>query len=134
MAKRVLVRSWHLTDVAVLANVRFAPKAAVRQIDSRRRIETWAERGRVTTSRQKNFRRRDTGSSRTGVPADRSVLSRGRSSARARFSFLRAVRQCPIRPNEVTGVAVRIFLQIILMLGFGLPERSGGCHLGDNLA
>src|SRR6478609_5615970 len=104
------------------------------QLDSRRRIETWAERGRVTTSRQKNFRRRDTGSSRTGVPADRSVLSRGRSSARARFSFLRAVRQCPIRPNEVTGVAVRIFLQIILMLGLGLPERSGGCHLGDNLA
>jgi hypothetical protein len=35
------------------------------------------------------------------------------------------VRQCPVRPNEVTGVAVRIFLQIILMLGLGLPEWSG---------
>src|ERR1700681_4422204 len=34
----------------------------------------------------------------------------------------------------MTGVAVRILLQIILMLGLGLPERSGGCDLRDNLA
>jgi hypothetical protein len=44
------------------------------------------------------------------------------------------MRQRPFRPNEVTGVAVRIFFKIILMLGLGLPERSGRGHLGDNLA
>src|SRR5260370_11097180 len=38
-------------------------------------------------------------------------------------SFL-PVRQRPFRPNEVTGVAVGIFLQIVLMLRLGLPERS----------
>src|SRR5258705_1829535 len=51
-----------------------------------------------------------------------------------RLTSLRPVRQRPVRPNEVTGVTVRISLQIILMLGLGLPERSGGCHLGDKLA
>ena len=50
------------------------------------------------------------------------------------LSFLGPVRQSPVRPNEVTGVAVRKLLQIILMLRLGLPERSGGRHLGDNLA
>ena len=44
------------------------------------------------------------------------------------------MRQRPFRPNEVTGVSIRIFLQIILMLGLGLPERSGRGHLGDDLA
>ncbi len=44
------------------------------------------------------------------------------------------MRQRPFRPNEVTGVAVRIFFQVILMLGLGLPERTGRSQLGDNLA
>ena len=44
------------------------------------------------------------------------------------------MRQRPFRPDEVTGVAIRIFFQIILMLGLGLPERSGRGHFGDNLA
>ena len=44
------------------------------------------------------------------------------------------MRQRPFRPNEVTSVAIRIFFQIILVLGLGLPERSGRGHLGDNLA
>jgi hypothetical protein len=34
----------------------------------------------------------------------------------------------------VAGVAVRIFLQIILMLGLGLSERPSERHLGDDLA
>src|ERR1700722_11654588 len=45
-----------------------------------------------------------------------------------------SMRQLPVRPDEVTGVAVRIALQVILMLGLGFPERSGRGHLGDNLA
>ena len=31
-------------------------------------------------------------------------------------------RQSPVGPNEMAGVAVRISLEIILMLGFSLPE------------
>src|SRR6266481_5650283 len=54
--------------------------------------------------------------------------------AGGRPSSLLPVRQLPVRPNEVTGVAVRITLQIILMLGLGLPERSDGRNLGDDLA
>ena len=34
----------------------------------------------------------------------------------------------------MTGVTVRILLQIILMLRFGLPEWPGWDNLGDNLA
>src|SRR6185369_1035233 len=67
-------------------------------------------------------------------PEDRRPWSRGRGSAPALFSFVLPLRQLPVRPNEVTGVTIWIFLQIILVLGLGLPERSGGCHLGDNLA
>src|SRR5437773_2188663 len=62
-------------------------------------------------------------------PADRRPALTGHLPA----SFL-PVRQRPFRPNEVTGVAVGIFLQIVLMLRLGLPERSDRCHLGDNLA
>src|SRR6202048_540629 len=51
-----------------------------------------------------------------------------------RRTRLLAVRQFPVRPNEVTGVALRITLQIILMLGLGFPEWSHGCHLGNHLA
>src|SRR5229473_2807718 len=43
------------------------------------------------------------------------------------------VRQLPVRPNEVTGIAVRITLQIILMLGLGFPEWSDRRDLGDHL-
>src|SRR5882757_7246984 len=72
--------------------------------------------------------------SRGSPPEDRRPWSRGRGSARARFSFVLPVRQLPVRPNEMTGVAVWITLQVILVLGLGLPERSGWCHLGDDLA
>src|SRR4029077_19370986 len=33
-----------------------------------------------------------------------------------------ANRQSPVGPDEMAGVAVGILLEIILMLGFGLPE------------
>src|SRR6185369_1280765 len=45
-----------------------------------------------------------------------------------------AHRQAPVRPNVVAGVAVRIFLQVVLVLRLGLPERSRGSDLGDDLA
>jgi hypothetical protein len=61
-------------------------------------------------------------------------VSLTRLAHRAGLGLVRAVRQDPIGPDEVAGVARRVTLQIILMLGFGLPERSGGCYLGDHLA
>src|SRR5258708_30488295 len=66
--------------------------------------------------------------------ADRSLSSRRRHTAHGCFGLLRPMRQAPVRPNEVTGVAIRIFLQVVLMLGLGLPERSGGGNLGDDPA
>ena len=44
------------------------------------------------------------------------------------------VRQLPVRPDEVAGVAVGILLQVVLVLGLGLPERPGRRDLGDHLA
>src|SRR5580700_10568697 len=40
----------------------------------------------------------------------------------------RALRKPPIRPNEVARVAIGVFLEIVLMLGLGLPE---GARRGD---
>jgi hypothetical protein len=34
----------------------------------------------------------------------------------------------------VAGVPVRVVLQVVLVLGLGLPERAGRGHLGDDLA
>ena len=45
-----------------------------------------------------------------------------------------AVRQLPARPREVAGVAVRDPLQVVLVLGLGLPERDGLAELGHDLA
>src|SRR4051812_43179390 len=55
-------------------------------------------------------------------------------SAGHRLTGLLPARQLPVRPDEVAGVAVRVVLQIILMLGLGLPERSDRRKLGDNLS
>ena len=44
------------------------------------------------------------------------------------------MRQLPVRPDEVAGVAVRVLQQIVLVLGLGLPERTCGGHLRDDLA
>ena len=46
----------------------------------------------------------------------------------------RALRQLPVRPREVAGVAPREALEIVLVLGFGLPEIARRRHLGDDLA
>ena len=70
---------------------------------------------------------------RANAPHPRSPLLT-RFAHRAGLRLLRAVRQHPVGPDEVAGVAARVALQIILMLGFGLPERSGGGDLGDHLA
>src|SRR5205085_11682963 len=45
-----------------------------------------------------------------------------------------ATRQHPARTGEVTRVSVRVTLEIVLMLGLGLPERPRRRHLGDHLA
>ena len=52
---------------------------------------------------------------------------------RLRLDF-RALRQLPARPREVAGVAVRVALQVVLVLRLGLPEVARGRHLGDDLA
>ena len=39
----------------------------------------------------------------------------------------------PVRPDKVTGVAVRKALEIVLMLWLGFPERSNGGDFGDDL-
>ena len=45
----------------------------------------------------------------------------------------RAPRQNPVRPREVARVALRIPLEVVLMLGLGLPERAGRRDLGHDL-
>ena len=60
------------------------------------------------------------------------------NGARRRLpGFLRgrlAMRELPVRPYEMTGVAVRDPLQVVLMLRLGFPERAGLAHLGHDLA
>src|SRR5687768_13100571 len=45
-----------------------------------------------------------------------------------------AMRQLPARPRVMAGVAVRVVLEVVLMLGLGLPERAGLADLGHDLA
>src|SRR5690348_8791258 len=43
------------------------------------------------------------------------------------------LRKSPVRPNKVAGIAIRDALEVILMLGLGLPERTCWydlCHDG----
>ena len=99
------------------------------QLDLRAPQRLDARRGSPRRERRRCIRRPR---SRGPRPGDRRPWSRG--SPHPRFRFLRPVRQRPVRPDEVAGVTVRIFLQIILMLGLRLPERPDGRHLGDDLA
>src|SRR6266511_4283897 len=46
----------------------------------------------------------------------------------------RSLREYPIGANEMAGIAIRVALEIILMLGLRLPERSGRRHLGHDFA
>ncbi len=43
------------------------------------------------------------------------------------------VRQSPTGPDEVAGVAVRVVIQVVLVLWFGLPELAYRSDLGDEL-
>ena len=43
-------------------------------------------------------------------------------------------RQSPVGPDEMAGIAVEISLEIILMLGFGLPEVACRNDFRNNLA
>src|SRR3954451_21993064 len=45
-----------------------------------------------------------------------------------------AVWQLPARPREVAVVAARVALEVVLVLGLGLPERDGLADLGHDLA
>src|SRR3954454_2568149 len=45
-----------------------------------------------------------------------------------------AVRQLPVRPGEVAGVPARIALEVVRVLGLGLPEPDGLTDLGHDLA
>src|ERR687898_3348276 len=42
--------------------------------------------------------------------------------------------QCPARAREVAGIAVRVALEIVLVLRLGLPEFAGGRDLRHNAA
>src|SRR5205809_3839624 len=44
------------------------------------------------------------------------------------------LRQDPIRADEVAGVAVGVALEVVLVLGLGLPEVAGRGDLRDDLA
>src|SRR4051812_40931806 len=45
-----------------------------------------------------------------------------------------AVWQLPAGPREMAGVAVRVALEVVLVLGLGLPEGDGLADLGHHLA
>jgi hypothetical protein len=45
-----------------------------------------------------------------------------------------ASRQLPVRPEEVARVSAGVMLQVVLVLGLGLPEVAGGTDLGHHLA
>ena len=46
----------------------------------------------------------------------------------------RPLWQLPIGAHEVTGVTVRVTLEIVLVLGLGFPEVAGGRDLCNHLA
>src|SRR6185312_16239972 len=51
------------------------------------------------------------------------------------FSWsLSAPRQHPAGPDEMAGVAARVVLEVVLMLGLGLPEVAGRRQFGHHLA
>ena len=72
-------------------------------------------------------------SSQPGRRAFGSTSSRRPHPARALRGALTA-GQLPARPDEVARVAVRVALQVVLVLRLRLPERARRLHLGDDLA
>src|SRR5262245_49137451 len=49
-------------------------------------------------------------------------------------NLIGAPRQSPVGQDEMAGVTVRISLEVILMLGFGLPELARRNDFGHSLA
>ena len=72
------------------------------------------------------------------------LQGRGRADGSRRLRLTRRVTsgsgvrgaagQLPVRPYEVARVARGIALQVVLVLGLGLPERAGRGELGHDLA
>src|SRR5262249_59685266 len=56
-------------------------------------------------------------------------------AARTRLlcNLIGATRQSPVGPDEMASVAAWISLEVILMLGFGLPELACRTDFGHNL-
>ena len=50
------------------------------------------------------------------------------------WALRRPLRQLPVRPREVAGVAPRQALEVVLVLGLGLPEVARGRDFRDDLA
>src|SRR3954453_9636330 len=83
---------------------------------------------------------------RPSVPAPAIVTGRRSTSSGSEYAIatpvLRrgasggglVVGQLPARSREVAGVAVGVALEVVLVLGLGLPERDGVADLGDHLA
>ena len=44
------------------------------------------------------------------------------------------VRQFPVRAWKMTRVPIGVTLEVILMLGLGVPEGASGCDLGEDFA
>ena len=71
----------------------------------------------------------------TVMPAGRDPAGIDQATGRTSGGDLvRAVRQLPAGPDEVARVPVGVTLQVVLVLGLGLPERPGRRDLGDHLA
>src|SRR5688572_31725211 len=66
-------------------------------------------------------------------PADAGEELRLNASLPVSGGRLRPSREPPIGPREVAGIAAGIALQIILVLGLGLPEFARRLDLGDDL-
>src|SRR5690606_17463508 len=83
--------------------------------------------GRV---RQLRYDRREVRINFSGAQAPPARRQHGWSD----LSLARAARQLPVRSHEVAGVTLGVALQVILVLGLGLPEISRRRHFGDHLA
>src|SRR5215218_9050462 len=104
-------------------------KSRVNEV-ARLSVPTSASSGIARTPRY----RRPNGLSRRSSSSSSSRRSPRRAPSSLAGGGRRAARQHPIRPREVTCVSVRIPLEVILMLGLGLPERPRRRHLRHDLS
>src|SRR6266404_317515 len=68
----------------------------------------------------------------TGRGHPRALLRRVLRTRRSSGGF--SSRQFPIRPDEMTGIAFGITLEVVLVIGLGFPEVAGWRNLGHHLA